>query len=98
MLYLWNSKFDLSMRSKVKDAVVAAGRNVDTTVSKDTLQMIRDDVILQVTSSIAALVGSIQYGSQGTAGMQASGATARATVDVDLPLRPRPPGSRCVCK
>jgi hypothetical protein len=68
----------------VRDATVAAGRNVDSGVSQDSLKMIRDDVILQVTSSLAALVGAIQYGSHGTSGVHASGATARASGDVDL--------------
>jgi regulator of protease activity HflC (stomatin/prohibitin superfamily) len=73
----------------VTDPIVAAGKNVDTTASTDSLKMIRDDVILQVTSSIASLVGAIQYGSQGTAGIQAAGVTGK-TYDVDLDAEPEP--------
>merc|ERR1719350_1276814 len=40
----------------------------------------RDDVNLQVTSSLASLVGSIRYGAQGTEGIQ------RATRDGHAPL------------
>jgi regulator of protease activity HflC (stomatin/prohibitin superfamily) len=68
---------------RVKDPQIAASRNVDTAVANaDALiKPIQDDVILQVTSALAALVGSIQYGSQGTSGIQASGATGKIDDD-----------------
>eukprot|EP00927_Polykrikos_kofoidii_P015584 TRINITY_DN1693_c0_g1_i1.p1 TRINITY_DN1693_c0_g1~~TRINITY_DN1693_c0_g1_i1.p1 ORF type:complete len:544 (-),score=84.41 TRINITY_DN1693_c0_g1_i1:670-2301(-) len=54
----------------IREARIAAARNVDTTNSKDSLKMMRDDVILQVTSSLASLVGAIQYGARGTSSLQ----------------------------
>jgi hypothetical protein len=54
----------------IVDAVVAAGRNVDASLGSDTLKLMREDVNLQVTSSLASLVGAIHYGSQGTSGLQ----------------------------
>lgn len=54
----------------VADAVMAASRNVDTKVcASDSLKILREDVVRQVTSSLASLVGSIQYGVQGNAGL-----------------------------
>lgn len=52
----------------IKDAVLAAGKNVDLKESGDgdTLALMRGDVLLQVMSSLAVLVGNIFYGSQGT--------------------------------
>lgn len=61
----------------VHDPVVAAGKNVDLSYGTDSLKMMRDDVKLQVTSSLAALVGSIQYGSKGTSGMSKGIATGQ---------------------
>jgi regulator of protease activity HflC (stomatin/prohibitin superfamily) len=54
----------------ITDAVVAAGKNVDSSLGTDTLKLMREDVNLQVTSSLASLVGSISYGSKGTSGIQ----------------------------
>lgn len=68
----------------VRDPIVAAGRSVDTTAGRDSLKMIRDDVILQVTSSLASLVGAIQYGSQGTSSMHSA-----AREGADPPPQPR---------
>lgn len=54
----------------VRDPVIAAGRNVDATANSDSLSMIRDDVILQVASALATVVGAITYGAHGTAAIQ----------------------------
>eukprot|EP00927_Polykrikos_kofoidii_P020610 TRINITY_DN19820_c0_g3_i1.p1 TRINITY_DN19820_c0_g3~~TRINITY_DN19820_c0_g3_i1.p1 ORF type:complete len:553 (+),score=67.68 TRINITY_DN19820_c0_g3_i1:93-1751(+) len=54
----------------VRDAVVAAGYNVDVSSGADSLGMIKADVSLQVTSSLASLIGSIFYGAQQTQGLQ----------------------------
>eukprot|EP00928_Gymnodinium_smaydae_P082864 TRINITY_DN6613_c1_g1_i4.p1 TRINITY_DN6613_c1_g1~~TRINITY_DN6613_c1_g1_i4.p1 ORF type:complete len:638 (+),score=116.73 TRINITY_DN6613_c1_g1_i4:37-1914(+) len=74
---------ELSIISNVNwvivDAVVAAGKNVDLNNGNDTLKLMRDDVNLQVTSSLAALVGSIRYGSQGAKGLQKATRTGQVS-------------------
>jgi len=52
----------------VSDAVTAAGKNVDSSLGDDTLRLMRNDVNLQVVSSLASLLGRIQYGTHGTKG------------------------------
>eukprot|EP00927_Polykrikos_kofoidii_P083177 TRINITY_DN8464_c0_g1_i2.p1 TRINITY_DN8464_c0_g1~~TRINITY_DN8464_c0_g1_i2.p1 ORF type:complete len:591 (+),score=84.93 TRINITY_DN8464_c0_g1_i2:55-1827(+) len=53
----------------IRDGCIAAERNVDASSGADSLGMIKADVTLQVTSSLASLVGSIFYGSQQTSGL-----------------------------
>jgi len=65
----------------IHDAIAAAGKNVDMTQGRDSLKLMRDDVKLQVTSSLAALVGTIQYGSKGTKGMNQTVRTGKTDQD-----------------
>lgn len=81
----------------ITDAIIAAGRNVDLGQGNDTLKLMREDVNLQVTSSLASLVGSISYGSKGTSGLQAAARTGDlqegTTTDADQALA-NPPDSQ----
>jgi len=70
----------------IVDAVVAAGKNVDLNNGNDTLKLMRDDVNLQVTSSLASLVGAIRYGGQGTEGIQKAARTGQVPRHNEVPL------------
>lgn len=73
----------------VKDAVKAAGYNVDVTSGGDSLKMICDDVKVQVMSSLASLIGAIHYGTQSTAGVNQAARTGKVPkkkkVEPELP-------------
>eukprot|EP00927_Polykrikos_kofoidii_P060517 TRINITY_DN55475_c0_g1_i1.p1 TRINITY_DN55475_c0_g1~~TRINITY_DN55475_c0_g1_i1.p1 ORF type:complete len:537 (-),score=90.65 TRINITY_DN55475_c0_g1_i1:37-1599(-) len=75
----------------VEDAVLAAARNVDLSLGDDTLTMIRSDVILQITSSIASFIGSIQYGSKGTATLQQAVREGGDLSEIDFSISGIPP-------
>lgn len=69
----------------IQDPIVAAGKNVDLATGKDTLKLMRDDVNLQVTSSMASLVGAIRYGAQGTEGLQRAAKTGQVPLPGSIP-------------
>jgi len=63
----------------VQDPQTAAAINVDLQLGNDPLALMRQDVILQVTSSLAALIGRVKFGATGSEGL----AKAAATGEVD---------------
>lgn len=74
----------------IQDAIVAAGKNVDLTLGDDTLKLMREDVNLQVTSSLASLVGAISYGAKGTSGLQQAARTGKGTSEEAAAAEPEP--------